>query len=102
MAVHYFPATAAFISMFGSPEGSGSLQQARNLNRMILENKDKGNWTLQYVYAGVSVLWLGEYSGWYVDNQGGSPTVGVNLEDGKPRNPMNGCLIWTNHVQRNG
>ncbi|KAL5350865.1 hypothetical protein ACLOAV_004436 [Pseudogymnoascus australis] len=83
LLVHYIPATAAFISMFGSPEGSGSLQQARNLNRMILENKDKNNWTLQYVYAGVSVLWLGEYSGWYLDNQGNSPAVGVNLDDEK-------------------
>lgn len=101
MAVHYFPATAAFISTFGSPEGSGSLQQARSLNRMILENKDKNNWALQYVYAGVSVLWLGEYSGWYLDNQGNSPAVGVNLDDGKPRPPLNGCLICANHVQRN-
>ncbi|KFY70946.1 hypothetical protein V499_08837 [Pseudogymnoascus sp. VKM F-103] len=83
LLVHYFPATAAFISTFGSPEGSGSLQQARSLNRMILENKDKNNWTLQYVYAGVSVLWLGEYSGWYLDNQGNSPAVGVNLDEEK-------------------
>jgi nuclear pore complex protein Nup205 len=68
--------------MFGSPEGSGSLQQARNLNRTILENKDKNSWTLQYVHAGVVVIWLGEYSGWYIDNQGVSPVVGVNLDDG--------------------
>ena len=87
--------------MFGSPEGSGSLQQARNLNRTILENKDKNNWTLQYVYAGVSVLWLGEYSGWYLDNQGTSPLVGVNLDDGNPKNPAAGCLMWANYLQRN-
>jgi len=81
LLVHYLPATGSFISTFGSPEGSGSLQQARNLDRKVLENQDTNVWTLQYLHSAISVWWLAEYSGWYLDNPTGSPLTGVNLDD---------------------
>ena len=81
--VHYFPVTIAFITLLGSPEGFGTLREARSLNQKVIGNKDQDPWTLHYVHAAVCVWWLSEYSGWYTDNLVGSPLVGVNLEEGE-------------------
>jgi nuclear pore complex protein Nup205 len=81
--VHYFPAVAAFIALFGAPEGVSSLEEARSLNEKVIGNKDQNPWTLHYVHAAVSVWWLAEYSGWYMDNPPASPLAGVNLDEGQ-------------------
>jgi nuclear pore complex protein Nup205 len=81
--VHYFLAAAAYISVLGAPEGVSSLKEARLLNEKIIGNKEQAPWTLHYVHAAVCVWWLAEYSGWYIDNPGGSPLAGVNLEEGQ-------------------
>jgi nuclear pore complex protein Nup205 len=83
--VHHFPAVAAFISVFGAPEGVSSLREARRLSEKIIALKEQSPWTLHYVHAAVCVWWLAEYSGWYMDNPTGSPLTGVNLDEGSLR-----------------
>jgi nuclear pore complex protein Nup205 len=81
--VHYFPAIAAYISVYGAQDGMGTLREARMLNKKILGYREHDPWALRYVYAAVCAWWLAEYSGWYLDNPVGSPLVDINLEEGK-------------------
>jgi nuclear pore complex protein Nup205 len=83
MAVHLVPALSSFIFAFGAPEGFSTLREARNWNEKIIGHKDQNPWTLHYVHAAVSAWSLAEYSGWYMDNQTGSPLTGVNLDEGR-------------------
>jgi nuclear pore complex protein Nup205 len=76
------PALAVAISIFGAPEGFGSLRQARALTQKLINQKENDPWKLPYVHAAVCTWWLAEYSGWYLDNPIGSPLVGVDLEEG--------------------
>jgi len=52
LAVHYVPMITAFASQFGSPEGGGSLRDARMLNSKILDSKDASPWILRNLQAG--------------------------------------------------
>jgi nuclear pore complex protein Nup205 len=90
MVVHLVPALSSFIFAFGAPEGFSTLREARNWNEKIVGQKDQNLWALHYVYAAASAWWLAEYSGWYMDNQTGSPLTGVNLEEGG----FNSISIW--------
>ena len=80
LAVHYVPILLAFTSQYGSPEGNGSLREARMLNNRIMEIRDASIWKLQHLQAATKTWWLAEYSGWYQDPQNSSPIQGVNLE----------------------
>ena len=79
LAVHYVPIITAFTSQLGSPDGGGSLRDARMLNGRILDKKDTNPWTLRNLQAATVTWWLAEYSGWYLEQPTGSPVQGVNL-----------------------
>ncbi len=81
LAVHYVPMITAFASQFGSPEGGGSLRDARMLNSKILDSKDASPWILRNLQAATITWWLAEYSGWYVEQPIGSPVQNVNLHE---------------------
>lgn len=83
ITVHLIPALSAFIFVFGAPEGHSNLREARDWNEKIVGHKDQNPWVLHYVHAAMCAWWLAEYSGWYMDNQTGSPLVGVNLDEGR-------------------
>ena len=80
LAAHYAPVLAAFTAQYGSPEGSGSLREARLLHNKIVVSKDTAPWALRNFQAAMISWWLAEYSGWYLDQPLGSPVQGVNLE----------------------
>ncbi|TEY50803.1 hypothetical protein BOTCAL_0271g00070 [Botryotinia calthae] len=78
--VHHFPALAAYIWRFGSPEGGSTIQDARALDKKINVKTDQNAWVLPYAHAAFRAWWLAEYSGWYVEHHDGLPH-GVNLEE---------------------
>ncbi|EAQ91321.1 hypothetical protein CHGG_03256 [Chaetomium globosum CBS 148.51] len=77
--VHLFPVLAAYISAFGSTEGVGDLQQARQLNRVVCKQTDD-SWALPYLGAAVRAWWIAEYSGWYLDDTS-YDFQGINLDE---------------------
>ncbi|KAG4031072.1 hypothetical protein MFRU_010g01970 [Monilinia fructicola] len=78
--VHHFPALAAYIWRFGSPEGGSTIQDARALDKKINVKTDQNSWVLPYAHAAFRAWWLAEYSGWYVEHHDGLPH-GINLEE---------------------
>ena len=80
LALHYVPVVLAFIFQHGSPEGNGTLREARILDNKIMDLKDTSSWKLRQLQAATQIWWLAEYSGWYQDPQVSSPVQGVNLE----------------------
>ena len=81
LAVHYVPIITAFVSQFGSPEGGGSLRDARMLNSRILDSRDANPWILRNLQAATITWWLAEYSGWYLEQPVGSPVQNANLPE---------------------
>lgn len=80
LAVHYVPLILAFVSQYGSPEGGGSLQEARSLHRRITENRESRPWPLRNLQAAMTCWWVAEYSGWYLDQPVGSPVQRIDPE----------------------
>ncbi|EDO00752.1 hypothetical protein SS1G_03225 [Sclerotinia sclerotiorum 1980 UF-70] len=80
LLVHHFPALAAYIWRYGSPEGGSTIQDARALDKKISVKTDQNAWVLPYAHAAFRAWWLAEYSGWYVEHHDGLPH-GINLED---------------------
>ena len=80
LAVHYVPPILAFISQYGSPEGGGSLQEARSLHSKIMETRESRPWPLRNLQAAVACWWIAEYSGWYLDQPVGSPVQRIDPE----------------------
>ncbi|KAL1838365.1 hypothetical protein VTJ49DRAFT_2774 [Mycothermus thermophilus] len=78
--VHLFPVLAAYVTVFGSPEGLGDLQQSRQLNQAICKPTDDDQWTLPYLGAAVRAWWIAEYSGWYIDDTA-YDFQGINLDE---------------------
>ncbi|KAL9576321.1 MAG: hypothetical protein Q9212_007201, partial [Teloschistes hypoglaucus] len=78
--VHYVPVIAAFTSHYGSPDHGGSLREARMLHKRIMDAKESSVWALHDLQAAMITWWLAEYSGWYLDQQLGSPVQGADLE----------------------
>ena len=79
-AVHYVPIIAAFTSQFGSSEGGGDLPDVRLLSNRILGSKDASPWILRNLQATTIVLWLAEYSGWYLEQPTGFELEHVDFE----------------------
>ncbi|KAK4143669.1 nucleoporin Nup186/Nup192/Nup205 [Dichotomopilus funicola] len=77
--IHLFPVLAAYISVFGSTEGMGDLQQARQLNGLICKQSDD-SWALPYLGAAVRAWWIVEHSGWYSDDTA-YDLQGINLDE---------------------
>ena len=66
--------------MFGSTEGAGDFQQARQLNQVICKPGDDDSWALPYLGAAVRAWWIAEYSGWYLDDTS-YDLQGINLDE---------------------
>jgi nuclear pore complex protein Nup205 len=79
--VHYTPFLLSLISHFGSSEGGASIEEARKFNQKLVLSREAHPWPLRYFQAAIMTWWLSEYSGWYADDQGGSPLHGINLDD---------------------
>ena len=80
LTIHYCPIVLSLIAQYGSPDGIGSLSEARGLHEKIVDRKDVSIWTLRYLQAAIQTWWLAEYSGWYSDQYSNSPLSGVDLE----------------------
>ncbi|KAG5291064.1 cullin, nuclear pore complex subunit Nup192 [Histoplasma capsulatum G186AR] len=78
--VHYIPAIISSVSQYGSPEGSGSLRDARSLHQAIVPSKDPQDWVLAQFHAATTAFWLAEYTGWYFESGSGSPLQGISPE----------------------
>lgn len=79
-ALHYVPVVAALTSEYGSPDGSGTLHDARALNQKIMDGRTAAPWSLRSLQAAFVTWWLAEYSGWYSEQSMASPLQGVDLE----------------------
>ena len=89
LLVHYIPSIIAAFAQHGSPEGSGSLKEARSLHVAVTSTQNGQNWALPTFHASVIALWLATYSGWYFDLGASSPLQGVDTEsEGKERIKM--------------
>ena len=80
LALHYIPLIIALIAQYGSPDGSSSFREARQLNQRIMDGKDSTIWPLRNLQAATMTWWLAEYSGWFHEPLVGSPMQGMNLE----------------------
>ena len=78
--VHLFPVLAAYITAFGSPEGVGDLQQARQLSQLVCKQDDDESWAIASLGAAVRAWWIAEYSGWYLDDTT-YDLEGINLDE---------------------
>lgn len=80
LLVHYIPSVIASFVQHGSPEGSGSLKEARSLHTALTSTREGQSWTLLTFHAAIIALWLATYSGWYFDLGPSSPLQDVDLE----------------------
>lgn len=60
------PVIGTYITVFGSTEGNGNVDQARELYKLISKGDDE-TWVLPYFHAAVRAWWVVEYSGLFVD-----------------------------------
>jgi nuclear pore complex protein Nup205 len=60
LVVHYVPILTAFAGQFGSPEGGGTLAEARSIDAKILEGRESKPWLLPQLHAALVVWWLAE------------------------------------------
>ncbi|KAI0902476.1 nucleoporin Nup186/Nup192/Nup205 [Annulohypoxylon nitens] len=79
--VHFVPVLGTFITIFGSTEGSGSVEQARKLNRIVCQQSEDEVRNLPFLSAAVRAWWIAEYSGWYMDDAAGSGLSGVDIDE---------------------
>ncbi|KAI9370793.1 nucleoporin Nup186/Nup192/Nup205 [Aspergillus egyptiacus] len=77
--VHYVPSIICSFVQHGSPERSGSYNEARSLDAAIVSSKDSQAWAHQQFHSAVIALWLAVYSGWDSDSSLAVPP-GVNFE----------------------
>lgn len=73
LLVHHFPIIGTYITVFGSTEGNGDLEQARQFHKLISKGDDE-TWVLPYFHAAVRAWWVVEYSGLFVDVPDGVDT----------------------------
>lgn len=81
LVLHYVPVLTTFSTEYGSSHASGSLRDARLLNQRIMHDRENAPWPLRNLQAAMVTWWLAEYSGWYSEQQTGSPMQGVNSEE---------------------
>lgn len=100
--VHLVPVLGTYITIFGSTEGSGSLEQARRLNAIICQQPESTARTIPFLDAAVKAWWIVEYSGWYLEDAAGSGLTGIDLDQGK-RTPLNhSWMIWLANMPDRG
>ncbi|KAI1484096.1 nucleoporin Nup186/Nup192/Nup205 [Daldinia eschscholtzii] len=78
--VHLIPILGSYITIFGSTEGSGNVDQARKLNRLVCQPEDDAR-PLPFLNAAVRAWWIAEYSGWYMEDAAGSGLPGVDIDE---------------------
>ncbi|KAI0907942.1 nucleoporin Nup186/Nup192/Nup205 [Ustulina deusta] len=78
--VHLTPVLGAYITTFGSTEGSGSVEQARKLNAIICQQPEGTTGALPFLDAAVRCWWIAEYSGWYMEDAAGSGLTDIDLD----------------------
>ncbi|KAI5863075.1 nucleoporin Nup186/Nup192/Nup205 [Durotheca rogersii] len=81
--VHLVPVLGTYITIFGSTEGSGSVEQARKLDALVYQQLDDDVRTLPFLNATIRAWWIAEYSGWYMEDAAGSglPNIDIDEED---------------------
>ncbi|KAI1417662.1 nucleoporin Nup186/Nup192/Nup205 [Hypoxylon sp. FL1857] len=80
--VHLIPPLGTFITVFGSTEGQGSVEQARKLNRLVCQQSEESAGTLPFLHAAIRAWWIAEYSGWYMEDAAGSVLdIDIDEED---------------------
>lgn len=72
--VHLMPVIGTYITVFGSTEGNGDLDQAREFYKLITKGDDE-TWVLPYFHAAVRAWWIVEYSGLFVDAADGTDSL---------------------------
>lgn len=83
LIVHLFPVLGTYITLFGSTEGTGSVEQARQLNGIICQQSDDDPRPLPFLHAAIRAWWIAEYSGWYMEGAAGDGLPGVDVDAGK-------------------
>ena len=62
VVVHYLPLVLAFVARYGDADAAHcSVQEAEQLNSLILAEKETEHWTLRNLHAAVYVWWSSEY-----------------------------------------
>lgn len=80
LTLHYVPVLICCASHFGPVDSQFSLRDARSLDQYFADITDSTRWRMPDFRAAMTVCWLAEYSGRYIDNPVASPLLGVNLE----------------------
>ncbi|KAI1437715.1 nucleoporin Nup186/Nup192/Nup205 [Xylaria sp. CBS 124048] len=78
--VHLLPVLGTYITIFGSTEGHGSIEQARKLNTLICRQSESTARPLPFLDAAVKAWWIAEYSGWYMEDAAGSGLTSIDLD----------------------
>ncbi|KAI1771337.1 nucleoporin Nup186/Nup192/Nup205 [Hypoxylon cercidicola] len=83
LLIHLIPVLGTYITIFGSTEGSGSVEQARQLNTIVCQQSDDNPRTLPFLNGAIRAWWIAEYSGWYMEDAAGSglPNIDIDEED---------------------
>lgn len=82
LLVHYFPALGALIQTWVHSDGSPvALEDIKQLHDRHFASKYDQSWTLHYVQAAVSTLWLSEYIAWYDESSADPVLTNVNVAD---------------------
>ncbi|KAJ8123256.1 hypothetical protein ONZ43_g746 [Nemania bipapillata] len=79
--VHLVPVLGAYITIFGSTEGSASVEQARRLNAIVCQQPETTVGTLPFLDAAIRAWWIAEYSGWYMEDAAGSVLANIDLDE---------------------
>ncbi|KAL7626804.1 hypothetical protein AAE478_003578 [Parahypoxylon ruwenzoriense] len=79
--VHLIPILGTYITVFGSTEGSGNIEQARKLNALVCQQSDDDIRTMPFLNAAARAWWIAEYSGWYMEDAAGSGQLTGRAED---------------------
>lgn len=74
LLVHLFPIIGTYITVFGSTEGCGDVDSAREFYKLISKGEDE-TWVLPYLHAAVRAWWVVEFSGLFVDAPDGVDTA---------------------------
>ncbi|KAF3063540.1 hypothetical protein GL218_01126 [Daldinia childiae] len=78
--IHLIPVLGSYITIFGSTEGSGNVEQARRLNQLVCQPDDNAR-PLPFLNAAIRAWWIAEYSGWYMEDAAGSGLPGVDVDE---------------------
>ena len=66
LAIHYVPALVQFSASYGS-EGASNREDASTMYNRIRDNRERQPWPLRNFQAMANMLWMAEYSSWFVD-----------------------------------